>query len=146
VCSDIDRSTDWWERLGFIASRSPVAVAGSSLWIGDEGHQLVEERPMVPTDDDSMLVVLTRWSGTGSSSSAYLPPFHHGLIRVAMAVDDARDAHRALASLGMAASEPHTYIYPGSPLDSGVSVVLVRDPTGVYVDLIERPKSLFRHS
>ena len=143
VCSDLERSVRWWESLGFTPATASVAVPGASLWTGDGEHELVEERPMVPTDDDSLQLVLTRWSGSVSSNAVYGAPYHEGLFRMATAVDDAQAAYDALAPSGVAVPGPHTFAMPGTPLTDGLKILFIRDPMGILVELVERPRGNF---
>ena len=98
---------------------------------------------MVPTDDDSLQLVLTRWSGSVSSNAVYGAPYHEGLFRMATAVDDAQAAYDALAPSGVAVPGPHTFAMPGTPLTDGLKILFIRDPMGILVELVERPRGNF---
>ena len=34
--------------------------------------------------------------------------------------------------------------FPGTPIDAGPTIVFVRDPDGVGVEIVGRPRSIFR--
>jgi hypothetical protein len=63
---------------------------------------------------------------------------------MAMAVDDATSAWEALREEGLAIQPPYAFQLPGTKLAGGLTILLVRDPDAILVELVERPRSHFR--
>jgi catechol 2,3-dioxygenase-like lactoylglutathione lyase family enzyme len=71
-------------------------------------------------------------------------PFHQGLYRMAIAVDDVHAAYASLREAGIAKQPPYTFHLPGTPLTDGLTIIFLRDPDGILVELVERPRQFFR--
>ncbi len=142
VCRDIDASLAWYQQIGF----APVAqtATAAELWEGDSDHRLVREVGLSLGDDPTYSLVLTAWSGPAPVGPTYAMPFHQGLYRMALAVDDVEAAHAALQETGVARQPPYTFALPGTPITEGLRIMFIRDPDGVLVELVERPRSYFR--
>jgi catechol 2,3-dioxygenase-like lactoylglutathione lyase family enzyme len=132
--TDLDASVAWYQRLGFTVK----ATARSA----ETGDSVLSSASMVTEGDPSFSLELTQWEdpkGTGCASS---PAYHRGLYRIALGVDDVNAAYETLA-----ATEPLTapefVELPGTRL-GGVTVLFMRDPDGVVVELVGRPRSHMR--
>jgi catechol 2,3-dioxygenase-like lactoylglutathione lyase family enzyme len=140
VCSDLERTTAWWSQLGFAEAPALVADAGAELWPAEDGHAISAQRAMAGTDDPSFGVILTTWSGPPPPGPTYAMPYHHGLYRMAVAVDDVHAAYEALMAIGVARQPPSTFHLAGTPLVDGLTILFIRDPDGILVELVERPR------
>ena len=67
-------------------------------------------------------------------------PFHRGLFRMALAVDDILEAHAELTRRGVARQLTHTFQLPGTKLTEGLTILFMRSPDGVIVELVGRPR------
>jgi len=147
VTDDLESSAAWWGRLGLIHGQSP-RVAGEQLWpsVRADGHErhITGERALVAVDDPSLSIVLTTWSGPAPNGPTYGAPCHQGLYRFALAVDDVQEAYAALRADGIARQEPHTFQLPGTKLTDGLTILFLRDPDNILVELVQRPRSHFR--
>jgi len=97
---------------------------------------------MVTEADPSFSLELTQWEdpkGTGCASS---PAYHRGLYRIALGVDDVNAAYETLSADGPLTA-PEFVELPGTRL-GGVTVLFMRDPDGVVVELVGRPRSHMR--
>ena len=144
VCSDLERTTSWWAVLGYSESTDFVTVPGGELWPGDDEHQLVAERAMVAPDDPTFAMLLTSWSGPVPVGATYGMPFHEGLYRIAVAVEDVQTAFGELRAAGLAIQPPAHHDLEGTPIKEGLTILFIRDPDKVLVELVERPRSFFR--
>jgi catechol 2,3-dioxygenase-like lactoylglutathione lyase family enzyme len=144
VCADLDRSIAWYEELGFHRATQDTMITGADLWPSTSDRALTREVAVTPTDDQTYALILTAWSGPKPISPSYGMPFHEGLYRVAIAVDDVHAAYTSLSSAGIARQPPYTFTLPGTPITDGLTIIFVRDPDGVLVELVERPRSLFQ--
>jgi catechol 2,3-dioxygenase-like lactoylglutathione lyase family enzyme len=143
VCADLDRSVAWYEELGFARRPEAPAVAGGELWDADGEHALAAEVAMIASDDPTYALILTSWSGPEPVGPTYGMPFHRGLYRMAIAVDDVQAAYASLRDAGVARQPPYTFALPGTPIADGLTIMFIRDPDGVLVELVERPRSFF---
>jgi catechol 2,3-dioxygenase-like lactoylglutathione lyase family enzyme len=144
VCADVDLSVAWYTELGFEVAAQGPAVTGAELWAGDADHAIDKEVPVVGPDDPSFSLVLTHWTGPDPIGPSYAMPFHQGLYRMAIAVDDATAAYEALRATGIAKQPPYTFAMPDTPITAGLTILFIRDPDGILVELVERPRSYFR--
>jgi catechol 2,3-dioxygenase-like lactoylglutathione lyase family enzyme len=143
VCADLNRSVDWYENIGMKPAPHAVVVAGNELWDGDAEHTLEREVGVVAADDPTYSLILSSWTGPPPIGPSYAMPFHQGLYRMAIAVDDVHAAYESLRGAGIAKQPPYTFILPGTPLTNGLTILFIRDPDGVLVELVERPRSEF---
>jgi catechol 2,3-dioxygenase-like lactoylglutathione lyase family enzyme len=144
VCSDLDASVEWYAQLGFRPAPGGIAVPGDALWEGDGDRAVAREVPMVATDDDTFSLIFTGWSGSPPVGPAYAMPFHQGLFRMAIAVDDVQAAYEALRDAGIGRQPPYTFTLSGTPFSDGLRIMFLRDPDDILVELVERPPSSFR--
>ena len=140
VVADIDKTISWWEQLGFTEAPHLIAVPGGDIWKGDGERTIVSEYAMVATDDPTFGIVLTNWSDPPAIGPTYAMPYHQGLYRMAIAVDDVDAAFESLRVLGAAQQPPYTFALPGTPLTNGLKIMFIRDPDGILVELVERPR------
>jgi catechol 2,3-dioxygenase-like lactoylglutathione lyase family enzyme len=144
VVNDMARTVDWYSALGYTASNELILIPASELWEGDADHAITGEVAMVGTDDPTYANIFTTWSGPPPDGPAYGGPTHSGLYRMALAVDDVPEAYDALRRAGMATYPPYTFPLPGTPIGEGLTILFLRDPNGIVVELVQRPRSFFK--
>lgn len=66
-----------------------------------------------------------------------------GLYRIALAVEDVHEAHRELVEQGLSTPEPVWMPMVDTPT-GGFTIVVLTDPDGAVVELVERPRSEVR--
>jgi catechol 2,3-dioxygenase-like lactoylglutathione lyase family enzyme len=142
VVNDLARTVDWYANLGF--TDQPDLVRGAELWDGEGEHSITAETAMVGTDDPTYGLLFTTWSGPPPVGPSYGAHFHNGLYRFAVAVDDVREAYEALRDGGVAVNPPYTFQLPGTPIADGLTILFIRDPDGILVELVQRSRSIFR--
>ncbi|MCU1345876.1 MAG: hypothetical protein JWL70_2142 [Acidimicrobiia bacterium] len=59
-------------------------------------------------------------------------------------MDSVPEAYDALRTAGMATYPPYTFPLPGTPIDDGLTILFLRDPNGIVIELVQRPRSFFR--
>jgi catechol 2,3-dioxygenase-like lactoylglutathione lyase family enzyme len=132
--TDLDASVAWYQRLGFTA-KARVRSA-------ETGDSVLSSASMVTEGDPSFSLELTQWEDPKPAGVASSPAFRRGLYRIALGVDDVNAAYETLS-----ATEPLTapefVELPGTRL-GGVTVLFLRDPDGVVVELVGRPRSHMR--
>jgi catechol 2,3-dioxygenase-like lactoylglutathione lyase family enzyme len=140
VCSDLERTMAWWSQLGFSESPGLVALPGNQVWPDHEQHAISAECGMVATDDPTFGVIFTTWSGPSPTGPTYAVPYHQGIYRMAMAVDDVHAAYESLMTLGIPRQPPYTFQLPGTKLTDGLTILFIREPDGILVELVDRPR------
>jgi len=131
--TDLDASVAWYERLGFTAK----ATARSA----EADDAVLSYASMVTEGDPSFSLELTQWEDPKGTGVAASPAYHRGLYRIALGVDDVNAAYETLADRSLHA--PEFVQLPGTRL-GGVTVLFLRDPDGVVVELVGRPRSHMR--
>jgi catechol 2,3-dioxygenase-like lactoylglutathione lyase family enzyme len=131
-CTDLDASIAWYSRLGFTAEavarsvRAPGAVLSCASLVTD--------------GDPSFTLELTQWEDPPAFGRPSSPAYHRGLYRIALGVDDVQAAYGVLAAGQPQIPAPEYVELPGTRL-RGVTVLFLRDPDGIVVELVGRPRS-----
>jgi catechol 2,3-dioxygenase-like lactoylglutathione lyase family enzyme len=130
TCRDLGRSLDWYQALGFAPVAANTAASdgvGTALQLPAQSHQLL----LVPTRE--------------SSNEAYAVAHHAGLFRTAMAVPDVAAVAAALASQGIGPGpEGVRQVHLTGTAVGTLSILFLRDPDGIMVELVERDSGVFR--
>jgi len=128
-CTDLTRSIAWYGSIGWtVRSRG---TDGPARWAS-----------LVLPEDPTFSLELEEHAGalTGSPRRANT----QGLYRIALAVEDVREAHAALVrESGEQVPEPLFIPMPDTPT-GGFTVLFLTDPDGAVVELVERPRSQVR--
>ena len=132
--TDLDASVAWYERLGFTAK----ATARSAK----TGDAVLSYASMITEGDPSFSLELTQWEDPKQAGVASSPAYHRGLYRIALGVDDVNAAYETL-SADEPLTAPEFVELPGTRL-GGVTVLFMRDPDGVVVELVGRSRSHMR--
>jgi catechol 2,3-dioxygenase-like lactoylglutathione lyase family enzyme len=132
--TDLDASVAWYQRLGLTAE----AMARST----ETGDAVLSYASMVTEGDPSFSLELTQWEDPKGTGLAPSPAYHRGLYRIALGVDDVNAAYETLAA-DTPLDAPEFVELPGTRL-GGVTVLFLRDPDGVVVELVGRSRSHMR--
>ncbi|MGD9794948.1 MAG: VOC family protein [Acidimicrobiia bacterium] len=143
VVSDMERTLGWWKQLGFTETDEVPFIPGAEAYPDDGSHAVSEERAIVATDDPTFALIFTTFSGPIPEGPTYAMPYHHALYRMAMAVDDVKASTAALDELGIPRQPYYTFALPGTKLTDGLTILFIRDPDGILVELVDRPRKLF---
>ncbi|HLI38578.1 MAG TPA: VOC family protein [Streptosporangiaceae bacterium] len=134
--TDLDASVAWYGGLGFTA----MATVRSA----EADKAVFSCASMVTEGDPSFSLELTQWEDPKGTGLAASPAYHRGLYRIALGVDDVNAAYRQLAGTAeKPLNAPEFVELPGTRL-GGVSVLFLRDPDGVVVELVGRSRSHMR--
>ncbi|GAB2964579.1 VOC family protein [Amycolatopsis acidiphila] len=126
-CTDLARSLAWYGSIGWTV-RARGTGDGTS-WAS-----------LVLPEDPTFSLELQERPGAGSPRRANT----QGLYRIALAVEDVREAHAALVrESGEQVPEPLFIPMPDTPT-GGFTVLFLADPDGAVVELVERPRSEVR--
>lgn len=139
--SDLAASVPWYERLGFEVLGRPAVDHGAFLGYDD----VVEaEAVRMRLPDEPYEVVLVEWRTPRSHGRHYAEPYHAGIYRAALGVDDTRAAHAAMSADGIVFDrEPVSVELTGTPVPD-MWICFLSDPDGIPFEFVERPRSAFR--
>lgn len=130
VVSDLERSVAWYSTIGFVVRPDDDdltrSVPGVSLYLPEDPTFSFElECPPNQVEIDP------KFANT------------QGLYRVAIAVEDVKDARAALVRDEPATPEPGFVPMPDVPT-GGFTVLFLSDPDGLVVELVDRPRTTVR--
>jgi catechol 2,3-dioxygenase-like lactoylglutathione lyase family enzyme len=136
---DLDASVEWYGRIGFLPSQRYDDAKLQAGAVGLDDGATVSVASLRPEGDPSLSLELTAWSSPAVTGTPITPAYHVGIYRIALAVDDVAAARAELAAVLPDVPEPLWVALPGTKL-GGVMVLFLRDPDGVVVELVERPR------
>jgi catechol 2,3-dioxygenase-like lactoylglutathione lyase family enzyme len=142
TCGDLDRSVDWYAELGFELFARPAPAEVPAGLLGPAPGRVRVARMRLP--DEPLALVLVQWLDPPSTGQAYGEPNHVGLYRMAIAVDDTRDAAGRLARAGRPVERAPRLVELAGTKVPEMWIAFLRDPDGIPVELVERPRSAFR--
>lgn len=141
--SDIERSTQWYEGLGFRLVADHELADGEFLGLRSERSVTGFVRRM-RLPDERCEVVLTAWSEPHSHGRHPALANHAGLFRTAVSVDDTRESYRRFVEAGWTFErEPRLVELEGTNVPD-MWICFLNDPDGVPFEFVQRPRSAFR--
>jgi catechol 2,3-dioxygenase-like lactoylglutathione lyase family enzyme len=139
--TDLATSIPWYERVGFeVLDRHPL---DQGAFLG-YGGAVEAEAARMRLPDEPYEVVLVEWRTPRSHGHHYTEPYHAGIYRAALCVDDTRAAHAVMVADGVEFTHPPVSVeLRGTPVPD-MWICFLQDPDGVQYELVERPRSAFR--
>jgi catechol 2,3-dioxygenase-like lactoylglutathione lyase family enzyme len=136
----LDISIPWYENLGWrLIDRGPVLDPAVYAIPGGEAEVA---RLVLP--DEATETHLVQWHQPESHGAHPSVPYHAGLYRVALGVDDTRGSYEELVATGVAFDrEPLAIELRGTPVPD-MWICFLSDPDGVPYEFVQRPRSAFR--
>lgn len=138
-CSDLDASLEWYTRIGFSASSVKYLIRAPAEELG-LGEVVLSCASLTTAEDPTFSLELTQWQTPKPVGTPLAAANHSGLYRIALGVDDTRAAHAELLDCLPGIPEPEFVALPGTRL-GGVDVLFLRDPDGIVVELVQRPRA-----
>ena len=143
-CSDLDRSSDWYQRVLGVAPIVPRAEPppASGAGFGFEGEcRYRADFLTVGGDPTGYILDLLEWIDPKPIGQPLQEANHLGPFRLAFLVADATESCAELDRLGVEHSGPcWLEMGPDLPMIDGLNAVFFRDPDGSMLELIETPK------
>ena len=132
--TDLAASVDWYRAVGFTADGS-ASRAGVDR-PADDVRALV-----LPDDEPSFALHLapTEMPERDTDDQRVF----EGVGRIALVVDDVRASVARLRLDGINIGDAQAFPLPGKP-DGGLLIAFTRDPDGGVVELVQRPRGVFR--
>ncbi len=139
--TDLDVSLPLYCRLGF-EILDVEAISSASALGGPDAAAGRRARLRLP--DEPYEFHLYAWDRPAGFGAHYPVANHAGIFRLAVAVDDTHQAVRHLDGSGWRLDRgPMTIVLHGTPV-ADMWIAFLRDPDGIPVELVERPRSAFR--
>ena len=143
-CSDLDHSSDWYQRVLGVEPIAPRAEPPPSPGdgFGIEGDcRYRADFLAVRSDPDAFVLDLLEWIEPKPIGQPLEAANHLGPFRMAFRVSDATASCAELDRLGVAHSGPcWLEMGPDLPMIDGLNAVFFRDPDGTMLELIETPE------
>jgi len=139
--SDIDESLPFYAMLGFELIARTAFTDGA--FAGLDG--VVEaEVASLRLPDEPFEVRLIEWTSPASHGAHPTDPFHAGIFRAALGVDDTRASYDYLTSTGAVFDRPPMQVeLSGTPVPD-MWITFISDPTGIPYEFVQRPREIFR--
>jgi catechol 2,3-dioxygenase-like lactoylglutathione lyase family enzyme len=139
--TDMAASVPWYESIGFeVVDKAHIDDA--SFLGGTSKADAEAVRLRLP--DEPFEAVLIEWNEPRSHGRHVDEPYHAGLFRTAVGVDDTRASYEAMSAAGVTFDRaPMSIELRGTPVPD-MWICFVSDPDGVPFEFVERPRSAFR--
>jgi catechol 2,3-dioxygenase-like lactoylglutathione lyase family enzyme len=131
---NLDESLPFYEMLGFaVTSRTPFEY-------GDTRGELAQLR----LPDEPFEVRLVQYDEPASHGRHYAEPYHAGIFRAALGVDDTRASYDYLTGTGAVFDRPPMQVeLSGTPVPD-MWITFISDPNGIPYEFVQRPRAAFR--
>ena len=127
--------------LGFELLERDTLDDGS--FVGDYGD-VDGEFARLRLPDEPFEVRLLQWRRPASHGRHYAEPYHAGLFRAALGVDDTRASYERLSGAGAVFDRPPMEVeLAGTPVPD-MWITFISDPNGIPYEFVQRPRSAFR--
>lgn len=138
---DLDASLPFYDMLGFdLFERS--ALANAEFLGGPAEVEAEVARLRLP--DEPFEVRLFQWHRPASHGHHYVEPYHAGIFRTAVGVDDTRASYDLLSHAGAVFDRPPMEVeLSGTPVPD-MWITFISDPDAIPYELVQRPRSAFR--
>jgi catechol 2,3-dioxygenase-like lactoylglutathione lyase family enzyme len=140
--TDLEPSLAFYERLGF-AFMECRSLEGSALsFAPSDSADATVVTLRLP--DEPFRLQLVQWHAPASHGRHYDRPFHAGLYRAALCVDDTRAAYASMSAAGAEFDRPPLEVeLSGTPVPD-MWITFISDPDGIPWEFVQRPRSAFK--
>jgi catechol 2,3-dioxygenase-like lactoylglutathione lyase family enzyme len=139
--TDLQKSIPFYEMLGFEILERIKLTDGSFVGAPVE---VDAECARLRLPDEPFEVRLVQWNSPAAHGHHPTDPFHAGLFRAALGVDDTRASYEYLTGAGETFLRPPMSVeLSGTPVPD-MWITFIADPDGVPYEFVQRPRSAFR--
>ena len=119
------------------------ATATDAAFVGHAGIADFEfARLRLP--DEPFEVRLLQWNTPAGHGRHYVEPYHAGIFRAALSIDDTRGSYEYMMSNGSVFDRPPMQVeLSGTPVPD-MWITFLSDPDGIPYEFVQRPRSIFR--
>lgn len=142
---DLEESIPFYEMLGFeMLSRGMLDDASFVGPFAGSPDDVDAEWASLRLPDEPFEVRLVEWRNPASHGKHYAEPFHAGIFRAALGVDDTRASHDFLKGAGATFDRPPIQVeLAGTPVPD-MWITFISDPNSIPYEFVQRPRSSFR--
>jgi catechol 2,3-dioxygenase-like lactoylglutathione lyase family enzyme len=139
--ADLEACLPFYENLGFgVLEQGELSGAGFAGGAADAKGTFARLR----LPDEPFEVRLIQWTSPASHGHHYTEPFHAGIFRAALGVDDTRASYQAMSEAGSVFDRPPLEVeLKGTPVPD-MWITFISDPNGIPYEFVQRPRSAFR--
>ena len=139
--SDLDASLPFYDMLGFdVIERGTLSEASFVGHDGDADGSYARLR----LRDEPFEARLFEWLTPAGHGRHYANPFHAGLFRAALGVEDTRSSYDAMSAEGaMFDRPPQDVVLSGTPVPN-MWITFISDPDGIPFEFVQRERAAFR--
>jgi glyoxylase I family protein len=140
--ADLDESLPFYEMLGFeIVDRGSLSDAA---FAGDLGGDVDAEFVRLRLPDEPFEAHLVQWRNPAGHGHHYADPFHAGIFRAALGVDDTRASYEYMTTNGAVFDRPPMEVELSGTKVPDMWITFISDPNGIPYEFVQRPRSIFR--
>jgi catechol 2,3-dioxygenase-like lactoylglutathione lyase family enzyme len=139
--ANLNDSLTFYEMLGFeVTERANVS---DGTFVGLAG--IVDgEFAKLRLPDEPFELRLIEWHSPSGHGHHYTEPYHAGIFRAALGVDDTRASYAAMSAAGAVFDRPPMEVeLSGTPVPD-MWITFISDPNGIPYEFVQRPRSAFR--
>ena len=138
---NLDDSLPFYEMLGFELIERDALTDGA--FVGAPG-EVDGEYARLGLPDEPFELRLYQWNSPAGHGRHYAEPYHAGIFRAALGVDDTRASFDYLTGTGVTFDRPPMEVeLSGTPVPD-MWITFVSDPNGIPYEFVQRPRSAFR--
>jgi catechol 2,3-dioxygenase-like lactoylglutathione lyase family enzyme len=141
TATSLEASIPFYEGLGFrVLERGEI---NDGAFVGAHGEVTgLFARMRMPDEPTEMHLI--EWTSPKTHGRHYAEPFHAGIYRAALGVDDTRASHEIMTAAGSVFDrEPLVVPLTGTPVPD-MWITFIKDPDGAAYEFVQRPRSAFR--
>jgi catechol 2,3-dioxygenase-like lactoylglutathione lyase family enzyme len=143
TCANLGASRAWYTKFGFsvIEEQLDTRLPGS-LFGRQQELEVAIARLRLP--DEPFGLVLVEWKNPKSEGTPYDVAYHRGIVRTAVCIDDTRDYYQRHTDNGQPFDGPPIRAALKDAPVPDVWSTRARDPDGIGVGFVQRPREAFR--
>jgi catechol 2,3-dioxygenase-like lactoylglutathione lyase family enzyme len=139
-CRDLDATVAWYGSIGFGVVEPPTTVTVAAAALGGDGPDVTVRAARLALAEEPTFA-LTVVAHPDAEGTSWDEPYHRGLYRMALRVENMDAAAAELKRRAVVFEGPKWIPLPGTKI-GGMSILFLRDPDGVMVEFVERPTAL----
>jgi catechol 2,3-dioxygenase-like lactoylglutathione lyase family enzyme len=139
--AELDTSLEFYDALGFEVLERGALEDGTFVGATNEAAAAYA-RLRLP--DEPFEIRLVEWTNPASHGRHYAEPYHAGIFRAALGVDDTRASYDYMTANGAVFDRPPMAVeLSGTPVPD-MWITFISDPNGIPYEFVQRPRSAFR--
>lgn len=137
----LDQSLPFYDMLGFeLLGRETITDGAFLGHVGDIEAEVARLR----LPDEPFELRLFEFGNPAGHGHHYTEPYHAGIFRAAVGVDDTRASYDYLSSTGAVFDRPPMEVELSGTQVPDMWITFISDPNGIPYEFVQRPRSAFR--